>query len=134
MLTDRFDQAVLYAIELHRAQMRTGTSIPYVTHLFAVCSLVLEDGGTEDEAIAALLHDGPEDQGGIAVLDQIRAGGPRAIAFDIQITAPSTPAEDNALIEAVARSDRQHLDLVHAPCRLDERRGSDLGRAENADS
>jgi (p)ppGpp synthase/HD superfamily hydrolase len=71
MLTDRFDQAVRYAIDLHRAQVRKGTSIPYVTHLFAVCSLVLEDAGTEDEAIAALLHDGPEDQGGKAVLDEI---------------------------------------------------------------
>ena len=80
MLTDRFDRAVLYAIDLHRAQMRRGTPIPYVTHLFAVCSLVLEDGGTEDEAIAALLHDGPEDQGGIAVLDQIRARFGDAVA------------------------------------------------------
>lgn len=71
MLTDRFDRGVLYAIELHRSQVRKGTSIPYVTHLFAVCSLVLEDDGTEDEAIAALLHDGPEDQGGAAVLQEI---------------------------------------------------------------
>ncbi len=53
--------------------MRKATSIPYVSHLFAVCSLVLEDDGTEDEAIASLLHDGPEDQGGEAVLDEIRA-------------------------------------------------------------
>lgn len=44
-----------------------------MAHLFAVCSLVLEDAGTEDEAIAALLHDGPEDQGGEPVLDEIRA-------------------------------------------------------------
>jgi (p)ppGpp synthase/HD superfamily hydrolase len=73
MLTPRFDQAVLYAIELHRRQVRKGTSIPYVTHLFAVCGLVLEDGGTEDEAMAALLHDGPEDQGGESVLEEIRA-------------------------------------------------------------
>ena len=71
MLTDRFDRAVLHAIGLHRSQIRKGTSIPYVTHLFAVCSLVLEDDGTEDEAIAALLHDGPEDQGGVAVLQEI---------------------------------------------------------------
>ncbi len=71
MLTDRFDRAVLYAIELHRSQVRKATSIPYLTHLFAVCSLVLEDGGTEDEAIAALLHDGPEDQGGAAILNAI---------------------------------------------------------------
>lgn len=73
MLTSRFDQAAQFAIDLHRAQTRKGTAIPYVTHLFAVCSLVLEDGGSEDEAIAALLHDGPEDQGGVAILDQIRA-------------------------------------------------------------
>ncbi len=59
-------------VELHRNQARKGTAIPYVTHLFAVCSLVLEDGGTEDEAIAALLHDGPEDQGGEPVLAEIR--------------------------------------------------------------
>ena len=52
--------------------MRKATSIPYVSHLFAVCSLVLEDDGTEEEAIAALLHDGPEDQGGEMVLDEIR--------------------------------------------------------------
>jgi (p)ppGpp synthase/HD superfamily hydrolase len=73
MLTKRFDEAVLYAIELHRTQVRKATAIPYVTHLFAVCSLVLEDGGTEDEAIAALLHDGPEDQGGEPILAEIRA-------------------------------------------------------------
>ena len=72
MLTDRFARAALYAIELHRGQVRKATTIPYVTHLFAVCSLVLEDGGTEDEAIAALLHDGPEDQGGAAVLEEVR--------------------------------------------------------------
>ena len=72
MLTDRFSRAARYAIDLHRTQTRKATSIPYITHLFAVCSLVLEDGGTEDEAIAALLHDGPEDQGGAAVLDEIR--------------------------------------------------------------
>jgi hypothetical protein len=53
--------------------VRKATSIPYVSHLFAVCGLVLEDGGTEDEAIAAFLHDGPEDQGGEVVLDEIRA-------------------------------------------------------------
>lgn len=72
ILGDRFADAVAYAVELHAEQPRKDTSIPYVTHLFAVCSLVLEDGGTEDEAIAALLHDGPEDQGGQPTLDEIR--------------------------------------------------------------
>ncbi len=72
VMSDRFVGAVAYAVELHANQARKGTTIPYVTHLFAVCSLVLEDGGSEDEAIAALLHDGPEDQGGQPVLDEIR--------------------------------------------------------------
>ena len=63
ILGDRLAEAAGYAIELHARQSRKGTTIPYVVHLFAVCSLALEDGADEDEAIAALLHDGPEDQG-----------------------------------------------------------------------
>ena len=57
ILGDRFVEAAGYAVELHARQARKGTSIPYVTHLFTVCSLALEDGGDEDEAIAGLLHD-----------------------------------------------------------------------------
>lgn len=71
VLGNRFTQAVAYAVELHALQARKATTMPYMTHLLAVCSLVLEDGGTEDEAIAALLHDGPEDQGGQVILDEI---------------------------------------------------------------
>jgi (p)ppGpp synthase/HD superfamily hydrolase len=71
ILGDRFVEALAYAVELHGGQARKATVIPYLSHLLAVCSLVLEDGGTEDEAIAALLHDGPEDQGGQKVLDEI---------------------------------------------------------------
>jgi (p)ppGpp synthase/HD superfamily hydrolase len=68
----RLTDAMAYAAELHASQLRKGTQIPYLSHLLAVCSLVLEDGGDEDQAIAALLHDGPEDQGGQATLDEIR--------------------------------------------------------------
>jgi len=57
---------------LHAKQRRKKTDIPYVSHLLAVASIVLENGGNEDEAIAALLHDAPEDQGGEATLAQIR--------------------------------------------------------------
>jgi (p)ppGpp synthase/HD superfamily hydrolase len=92
MLTDRFAQAALYAIELHRTQTRKATSIPYVSHLFAVCSLVLEDGGSEDEAIAALLHDGPEDQGGRAVLDDIRVRFGHAVATMVAALSDAMPA------------------------------------------
>ena len=72
VLTSRFDRALVYAHDAHRGQIRKGTAIPYVSHLLAVVSLVLEDGGDEDEAIAALLHDAVEDQGGTARLDDIR--------------------------------------------------------------
>lgn len=71
-LGDRFDQALQRACELHRSQFRKGTEIPYLSHLLAVASLVLEDGGDEDQAIAALLHDAVEDQGGRPTLDSIR--------------------------------------------------------------
>ena len=66
-LTSRFDRAVSFARVAHAAQQRKGTSIPYISHLLGVASLVLEMGGDEDEAIAALLHDAVEDTGGVGV-------------------------------------------------------------------
>src|SRR3954451_1415454 len=69
---EKFDRALLYASRLHKDQVRKGTSTPYITHLLAVASIVGENGGTEDEVVAALLHDGPEDQGGEATLAEIR--------------------------------------------------------------
>jgi (p)ppGpp synthase/HD superfamily hydrolase len=70
---EKFDRALLYASRLHRDQVRKGTSTPYITHLLAVASIVGENGGTEGEVVAALLHDAPEDQGGEATLEDIRA-------------------------------------------------------------
>lgn len=61
-LTARYDEALALAAHLHREQRRKGTSIPYLSHLLAVSSLVLEAGGDEDQAIAGLLHDSLEDQ------------------------------------------------------------------------
>ena len=72
VLTDRFDRALLYATHVHGGQVRKGTSTPYVAHLLAVAATVLEYGGAEDLAIAALLHDSVEDQGGEARLDDVR--------------------------------------------------------------
>jgi len=72
-LSKRFEEALVYATRLHAGQVRKGTDIAYVSHLLAVASLVMEAGGDEDEAIAALLHDGPEDQGGLETLHEIRA-------------------------------------------------------------
>ncbi|MGO9181242.1 MAG: HD domain-containing protein [Candidatus Limnocylindrales bacterium] len=69
----RFEAALLYATQVHGGQRRKGTTVPYVAHLLGVGSLVLEDGGDEDEAIGALLHDAAEDQGGQDRLDDIAA-------------------------------------------------------------
>jgi (p)ppGpp synthase/HD superfamily hydrolase len=71
-LSPRFREALDWAADLHRSQVRKGTDIPYVAHLLAVASLVLEHGGDEDAAIAALLHDAAEDQGGAPTLREIR--------------------------------------------------------------
>lgn len=70
---ERFEEALLYAARLHRDQTRKGTGTPYVTHLLAVAAIVGENGGTEDETVAALLHDAPEDRGGKERLEEIRA-------------------------------------------------------------
>ena len=72
VLTDRFDRALLYATHVHGGQVRKETSIPYVAHLLAVAATVLEYGGSEDMAIAGLLHDAVEDQGGEPRLADIR--------------------------------------------------------------
>ena len=72
VLTDRFDRALLYATHVHGGQVRKGTSTPYIAHLLAVAATVLEYGGDEDLAIAALLHDSVEDQGGKARLEDVR--------------------------------------------------------------
>lgn len=67
----RFHDALAYASVMHATQARKGTQIPYISHLMAVAGIILEAGGTEDEAIAGLLHDGPEDQGGRERLAEI---------------------------------------------------------------
>jgi (p)ppGpp synthase/HD superfamily hydrolase len=68
----RFQRALSYAARLHATQVRKGTTRPYVAHLLGVTSTVLTHGGDEDEAIAALLHDAVEDQGGKPRLREIR--------------------------------------------------------------
>src|SRR5207245_9152563 len=72
LLSARFEEALVFATQLHKEQVRKGTGIPYIAHLLAVASIVLENGGNEDEAIAALLHDAIEDQGGASTREEIR--------------------------------------------------------------
>ena len=85
IITDRYNEALSYAETLHRNQFRKGTSIPYISHLMTVSALVLEHGGDEDQAIAGLLHDAAEDQGGETTLADIKTrfgGSVAAIVAD----------------------------------------------------
>ena len=75
LLSERFDRALKMASDLHRSQQRKGTDarpVPYLAHVLAVVSTVLADEPDEVVAIAAALHDGPEDQGGRPILERIR--------------------------------------------------------------
>lgn len=92
MLTERFARAMEYAFQLHRNQQRKGSQTPYFAHLLGVTALVIEDGGSEDEAIAGLLHDAVEDQGGRATLEAIRLRFGEQVA---EIVASCTDAYEN---------------------------------------
>ncbi len=70
-LSNRFIEAFQYTAQLHSDQFRKGTKIPYLAHLMGVASLVLEASCEEEVAIAALLHDAVEDQGGLETLREI---------------------------------------------------------------
>ncbi len=70
-LDKTFDEAMAYAITLHQKQWRRDNNAPYVAHLFHVAASVIEMGGSQAGAIAALLHDGPEDQGEAKTLAEI---------------------------------------------------------------
>ena len=71
-LTGQFSKALVYAELKHHNQVRKGGDIPYIGHLLTVAGLVINDGGSEAQAIAALLHDSVEDQGGPPTLGEIK--------------------------------------------------------------
>lgn len=73
IFSERFEGALVYANQIHAGQVRRKTGMPYIAHLLGVTGIVLEHGGTEEEAIGALLHDAVEDAGGPKRLDDIRA-------------------------------------------------------------
>jgi (p)ppGpp synthase/HD superfamily hydrolase len=124
-LTSRFDEALVYAHAVHARQTRKGSGAPYVGHLMGVSSIVIDDGGSEDEAIAALLHDAAEDCGGRERLDDIRARFGDAVATIVEDctdgwTTPKAPWAERkrAYIEHARTLDRSSLrvsaaDKVH---------------------
>lgn len=116
MLSHKYDEALLYASELHRTQVRKGTSIPYLSHLLSVSALVLKNGGDEDQAIAGLLHDAAEDQGGIETIAVIRAKFGDRVARIVtdctdSVTTPKPPWRERkeAYIASLATKDSDSL-------------------------
>lgn len=90
----RYAEALQFCFEIHQKQYRKGDSrIPYLSHLLAVSALVMEQGGNEDEAIGALLHDSAEDCGGRPMLEKVRKRFGDAVANIVE-GCSDTLAED----------------------------------------
>jgi len=123
-LTARFGLAVAFANQLHRRQPRKGSSIPYMSHLLGVASLALEHGANEDEAIAAVLHDAVEDQGGEPTLETIcRTFGEKVAGIvdectdAVVIPKPAWEPRKRAYIAGLAKASKGAL-LVSAADKL----------------
>jgi (p)ppGpp synthase/HD superfamily hydrolase len=112
VITQRFHAALTLALDVHRLQFRKGTRIPYASHLLAVVALVLEHGGTEDQAIAALLHDAVEDQGGPALQQRIWQQFGPGVA---RLVESLTDADETPKPPWRARKERYVARLAHAP-------------------
>jgi (p)ppGpp synthase/HD superfamily hydrolase len=111
--TEKFEEALVYAARVHRDQRRKGTNIPYVAHLLAVAAIVGENGGTESEVVAALLHDAPEDRGGEARLEDIRERFGDEVAG---IVAGNTDTFENPKPPWQERKEAYVARVAHAPC------------------
>ncbi len=108
-MTDRFREALALATELHAGQFRKGTTIPYISHLLAVAAIALEFGATEDEAIAALLHDAIEDAGGAAAREEIRR------RFGDAVVAIVEGCTDAEVIPKPPWRERKEAYIAHIP-------------------
>jgi len=139
-LSPRFIDALAYAADLHARQWKKGTTIPYVAHLLGTCAIALEHGADEDTAIAALLHDAIEDQGGVAIEVVIRERYGERVAAIVRGCSdsdgePKPPWRERkeAYIAHLATADSATL-LVSASDKLDNARRilADLRAAQGA--
>lgn len=108
---DRFERAFALANQLHAGQTRKRSTIPYIAHLLGVTALVIEDGGSEDEAVAALLHDAAEDQGGEDTLALIEEQFGPLVA---RIVADCSDTFETPKPPWKARKDAHLVHLAHA--------------------
>lgn len=111
----RLHKALDYAAEAHNGQLRKGTPNPYLGHLIGVCSLVLDYGGDEDQAIAGLLHDVIEDCG-LEHAERLRAAFGDRVADIVQDCTDGAPDETGEKAPWRERKEAYltHLALVRA--------------------
>ena len=128
VLSKRFIFALGYAAKLHAKQIRKRTERPYIGHLLGVASIVIEYGGDEDMAIAALLHDAVEDQGGLPRLREIRKKFGKRVAHIVDgctdaYTEPKSPwlERKRAYIARLA-GENEEVRLVSAADKLSNAR------------
>jgi (p)ppGpp synthase/HD superfamily hydrolase len=134
LLSGQFEYALAYAAHVHRAQPRKGTDLPYAGHLLSVAGIVLHNGGTEQEAIAALLHDAPEDQGGHLRLQDIASQFGPHVARIVEACSDSLEQDPEKKEEWRPRKERylrhlrenpdQSVYLVSAADKLDNARAT----------
>lgn len=129
-LTEKFDEALVYAHELHREQPRKGGQLPYISHLLAVSSLVLEGGGDEEQAMAGLLHDALEDQGDKTSYEELEkrfgarvAGIVRACSDTEVVPKPPWRERKQVYLDSLAHEDDDVL-LVSAADKLHNARAT----------
>jgi len=108
-LSGRFREALSFAAETHEGQGRKGTDTPYISHLLGVTDIVLEHGGDEEQAIAALLHDAIEDQGGEQMRQKIRE------RFGDRVTRMVDDCTDAEVIPKPPWKKRKEAYLAHVP-------------------
>jgi GTP pyrophosphokinase len=113
----RFRDALVWAAELHEDQARKGGGIPYVAHLLGVASIVLEHGGSEDQAIAALLHDALEDQAHKMPAGEIRARFGEQVQRIVEACSDGSPEEqrDRDPVRWRARKEKYIAEIAHKP-------------------
>jgi (p)ppGpp synthase/HD superfamily hydrolase len=127
-LGKRLDDGLGYALRLHRKQQRKGKNVPYAAHLLGTAGAVLDFGGDEAQAIAALLHDAAEDHGGRPRLDKIRSRFGRDVAAMVEdctdtfekVKPPWRPRKE-AYLASLPGKDARSL-LVSAADKLDNAR------------
>lgn len=140
LLGERFDLALKMAHGYHAGQMRKGADTPYFGHLLGVTSIVVDEGGDEDQAIAALLHDAPEDQGGRETLAEIErefgsrvAGIVEHLSDTFEDPKPPWRERKESYLDRLEAEEDEAVLLVSIADKLHNARSITLDLAEHGD-